>query len=249
MKKLLHIILISITPLLVFNCTSPKNVNPEQGSQVVKGQLKLHLHNYIAEDEVDAYGITYTTPDGQAIKLNCGQLYLSGFQLIKADSSVYSVPDTVILKTQDLETYTLPSVPVGNYIGLSFYVGLNDSQDQSTVSVLGESSMFFENSTKHVFLNVSGSMDTSANYDGSMADFNYKIGTSTNLKKVQMPFQKFTISEDFTQYAHMKIDYLRMFLGINLSQKENLSATKLEEQNKEVVTKILNNLPQMFIYE
>jgi D-alanyl-lipoteichoic acid acyltransferase DltB (MBOAT superfamily) len=64
-----------------------------------------------------------------------------------------------------------------------------------------------------------------------------------------MPQQNFSLLKDVVGYVHMKIDYARLFEGIDLSNNENLNVNTTSDNAKQVVQTIKKNIPNMFIYE
>jgi len=101
----------------------------------------------------------------------------------------------------------------------------------------------------YAFLNVQGSIDTTSDLSGTMVPFVYKIGGNANYKQVIMPEQNFSIMEDQSEYAHIKIKYNKLFNGIKLNDINNLSVQNLSDNNSALAQKIVANIPAMFIYE
>jgi len=113
MKQLSKFIFFNFIILsFLFSCVNKKSEDPISNPVVSKGNLRLHLHTYIDIDEVDAYGIVYSTSTGRKISLNLAQLYISKFQLVKMDGSLFNVPDTIILQVQGNDTYIIGDVPL-----------------------------------------------------------------------------------------------------------------------------------------
>lgn len=258
MKKITAIVLLTVIITAFVACKNKEVATLPPPVEVKYGMLKMHLHSYIEESEVDAYNITYTNSDGRAIKLNMAQLYMSDFELEKIDGTFHKIPNTIVLKIQDAETYNLGMVPVGNYKSVRFKVGLppavNAKMPTNADSILYNSDMWFSNpfqSNGFAFVNVRGSIDTTTYADGTapMQNFNYLIGTNANYVQVQMPQKNFSIMEDQAYYAHMYADWNRLFTGIQLNQVANLKVTSIAENSSANAKKLVANLSTLFVYE
>ena len=266
-KKVLLIISLFSFLFSLSSCDKKEDVplpdgNPPIGKEpteiIPTGTLMVHLHNYIDISEVDDYNIVYTTSEERKISMEIGQFYLSNFELLKADGTIYNIPDSVVLKLQEVETYVVANVPVGNYKGLSFHVGLNNKQDKlpaKTSSKLNRPEMWFGNAPEekgYVFFNFQGKIDTTKNGEGKiseMVNFKYLIGTPNGYKKVTMPPQPFSILPNKVEYAHMYADYSRLFSGIDLNIISNLSIATPEDNASPRAAKFIENIGNIFIYE
>lgn len=232
------------------------NTNTTDNSNVPKGTLTFHLHNYIDENEVDLYNIVYTTDEGREMSLSMGQLYISDIRLVKLDGSTYAVPSKKILKVQGTESYVAGEVPIGNYKTIRFKVGLDAStnalQPSADTALLNHANMWFSSSTQpdgYVFLHAAGTIDTSADLSSKMASFSYKIGSATHYVEVELPERNFSIMKNQTTYSHLRVNYNKLFQGVNLSDINNLSVQSLNDNTGNVAQKIANNIPSIFIYE
>jgi hypothetical protein len=220
------------------------------GSNTPKGQLYFHLHTYIDNNEVDLYNTNYTADDGRKISLQLAQLYLSDIQLVKLDGSTVSVPGRHILMEQDIATYLIADVSVGNYKSVRFKIGLDPATNG-----LNPSEMWFGSTPQpdgYAFVSVKGKIDTSENADNSamqMQFFEYKIGTNDHYIQVNMPDRNFSVFQNQIQYVHVLVDYYKLFNGLKLNEPSNLSATSAAVNNQSPATNIANNIPSMFRYE
>ena len=241
--------------------TSCEKVDPTPNTSnesLPTGQLKFHLHTFIGENEVDAYGIEMTMPDGRMISIDMAQLYISEIQLVKLDGSVYNVPSKGVLKVFESESVTLGNVPVGNYKSVRFKVGLPASTNalapttEGYTALLNQPEMWLSSIMQpdgYAFLNFRGSIDTTAAKTGTKVPYEYKIGTNANLVEVEMLQQKFSIYKDEVGYVHMKIAYDRLFEGITLSNNAFLHITSVADNSLPIVETLKQNIAKMFIYE
>ena len=234
------------------------NSSNNENKNVPKGTLLFHLHTYIDENEVDLYNATYSNDEGRSISLSLAQLYISEIDLVKLDGSIYTIPYNKIFKVLEAETFSAGDVPVGNYKGIRFKVGLNSAAnalqpgESADSSMLKHNEMWMGNTAQpdgYAFLNVQGSIDTTSDLSGTMVPFSYKIGGNANYKQVTMPEQNFSIMEGQAEYAHIKIKYNKLFNGIKLNDINNLLVQNLSDNNGLLAQKIVANIPAMFIYE
>ncbi len=256
-RKINCAVLIGI--LLLTGCKKEvQNTSTTSPEIVPTGLLKFHLHTFIGKQKIDAYRIETPMADGRLISLNIAQMYISDIQLVRLDGTLYNVASNGVLKVLESESVTLGNVAVGNYKSVRFKVGLLPSVNKLAPTATGYSNllnqpeMWFSSNPQqngYVFLNFSGNIDTTASKTGALVPFEYKIGTDAHLVQVEMPQQNFSLLKDVVGYVHMKIDYARLFEGIDLSNNENLNVNTTSDNAKQVVQTIKKNIPNMFIYE
>ena len=243
--------------LVLVGFLSCKKEEPPAGGGPT-GTFMFHLHTYIDHNEVDLYDIDYTTLDGRTMSLSLAQLYLSDIQLVRADGTTYDIPGKSILKVFEKDTYVAGEVPVGTYKALRFKVGVDattNGQNPAATSepaIFEKSEMWFGGTAQpdgYVFMHVKGKLDTSADLSHPPVPFVYKIGTNAHYKQVNMSDHNFTLVEGQVEFAHIIVDYSRLFNGVQLNNKDNLSITTPSANNSALAAKIVNNIPSMFIYE
>ncbi len=261
----MRIIYLLSVVLLMAACTKKNKAqdpSPEEdgNGSTAKGLLLMHLHNYVDDSEVDGYNIVYTTSEGRKVLLTRAQLYLSGFELVKLDGSLYPIPDKYILKTQENQVYQLGEVPVGNYKTIRFKVGLNPAVNASTPSndatdILNKAEMWFTNTAQpdgYVFLHLAGKIDTTTAANAAVADmkpFQYRIGTNAQYRQVVIPDQNFSVLEGQAGYLHMYVNQARMFDGVQLNNEANLMLTTPSDNATGLGTILGNNMSNLFFYE
>jgi len=258
MNYKLGILMVLVSLSLFTSCKKVEPAPTNFNESVPTGILKFHLHTFINDLEVDAYGIETTMPDGRAISLEMAQLYISEIQLVKLDGSIYNVPCKGVLKVFESESVTLGNVPVGNYKSVRFKVGLPASTNalapttEGYTSLLNQSEMWLSSIAQpdgYAFLNFRGSIDTTTAKNGTKVPFEYKIGTNANLVEVVMSEQNFSIYKDVVGYVHMKIAYDQLFDGITLSNNAFLHITSVADNALPIVETLKQNIAKMFIYE
>lgn len=259
-KQFIAIIAIAMS-MAFFSCKKETTEEPEPiptPAEIPKGEFLLHLHTYIDQEEVDLYNIPYATSQGHEITLTMAQLYISSIQLEKLDGSFVDVAGKILLKTLQAQTYLVGDVPVGNYKGLRFKVGLDATTNAANPNTVADSvalnkpAMWFGSTPQpdgYIFMNVTGIYEISSGGTSVTSVFNYKIGTAANYKQVIMPAHNFSIVEGQVAFGHIIIDYSKLFTGIQLNDPNNLSVITPADNSSAVAATIVNNIPSMFIYE
>jgi len=253
-----QLILLSIIAFL-FSASACKQHDPPPPA-VDSTIVYMHIHNNLDTNEVEIYGNIYETQAGRKIYTNVAQLYLSHIQLIKADGSTYDIPGRLILKTQEIETYSLGKVPVGSYKSIRFHVGLDDATnalDSSANDALNHPEMWFDSTAQpggYKYVYFGGRIDTTTAANGTEAQmqiYNYKLGTSAAYKEVTLPDHSpvYNFEKDILQYIHLTIDYNKLFTGVQLNNSANLSITTAAANASAIGTTVNNNIPSMFSYE
>lgn len=262
--KIKFLFFLSMVVLLYSGCkkeaANPNDNTDTNNPNVPMGNLRMHLHTYIGNTEVDGYKITYTTEAGRRISLNKAQLYISKMQMVKADGSLYNIEGAMNLQVLENTTYVIGKIPAGNYKGFQFYVGLDSLTNLKTPNntagdVLNTPSMWFGSTAQpegYIFMHVDGTIDTDSAANGTAAqikNFMYYIGTNANFKQVIMPENKLTVLANETSYLHLLTDYSKLFNNVNLDQSSNLVVMSKSENALPIAKQIVNNIPAMFRYE
>ena len=247
--------MLSLAAIVLLGACNKKNDTTET---IKYGKFAFHLHTNVGDSEVEDYGENYLASNGDSMSLDFAQLYISGIQLVKLDGSLLDVPKGKMLKDLATEAFIFNNVPVGNYKAVRFKVGLDAttnalaSTTPSDSTILNHSEMWFGNTSQpdgYIFANIQGKIDTSYNHSMKMADFSYKVGTNAHYVEVQMPDENFSIMEGSTGYAHMIIDYSKIFDGVDITNALNLQLNSVSDNGNALATKIAGNLPGMFHFE
>lgn len=248
--------------LIILSCTVISSCNDKDDDDnatpvtVDKGTVLLHLHNYIDDSDIgELPGLTNTDNNGRDISISKASFYISEIQLTKLDGTVYSFPGKRVLKVFENVLYEVGEIPVGNYNTVSFKIGLDASTNALNPSasadsaILNKPEMWFGSTAQpdgYVFMNLQGTIDTSASHTEAPVPFIYKIGTNAHYHQVTVNGINLTIVKDQAQTAHMVADYNKLFSGISIGQSSNLSLTTVAENNSALATSILNNLQLVF---
>ena len=113
------------------------------------------------------YSTIDTTPTGEQFTVSRFEYYLSNLKFTKRDGTTYAAPDTYYLVNQDKPaslSFSVPNVPVGDYTGVSFLVGVDAQKtgltDPSTFTgdLNQANNMYWTWSSGHIFLKLEGTL-------------------------------------------------------------------------------------------
>lgn len=216
------------------------------------GKFIMHMHTNIDSTEVEA-GDVAKDANGRRFQLDKAQFILSGVQLKKADGTYQLLDNVYVLKDIETEELEIGNVPAGNYVSVKFTVGVDASNNVKAPSAftgsnpLADVNNWFGSADKgFIFLNVEGKADVSAGQNGSVDHaFSYQLGTSANLKTIELPNQAFSVVANQDNFVHLTCDYGLLLEGIDFSV--NASASPFT--NAAVCNQIANNISRMFRYE
>ncbi|MEI6815286.1 MAG: MbnP family protein [Bacteroidota bacterium] len=252
-KNMAMIIMLSFAIISNESCKkSEPNITPTP-----YGSFYFHIHTGIGGAEVDTSTIGIDSL-GRRFKMSLGQFYINNIILKKADGTTFPIKSTVyLLKKMSNETYYLDSVPAGNYSSITFDVGVDDVSNHvnpanfassSPLYIQNPSMWFGSTSSGYMFMNVQGMADTSANNNGTVNfPFTLQLGTSSDLRTVNMPNTPFTITAKIDNYYHMMADYGKLFQGVSfMAFNANNNYTVSPFTSPSAATQIADNIANMF---
>jgi hypothetical protein len=247
---------LSLIFILFLNIGCQKNVDSPIIVQQSPGKLYFHLHTNIDSAEV-AYGDTVMDAAGRRVSLSLAQFYMSGIRIKKTDGTFYTINNAYLLKKTETEVYLVGSVPPGNYLTVSFNVGIDSATNAKdpasytdATNVLSSQipSMWFGSvSQGYIFLILQGKADTSASHNGPLnLPFQLKIGSNALLRNVTLPVHSFSVSSNQDTYVHITCDYGKLIENLDLGTENN---TDSYTTNPALAKKVADNIPNMFRYE
>ena len=225
------------------------------------GSIGLHLHTQIDTNEVAVLGQLYPDHNGRLMAINDARFYITDISLQNSNGTWYDIPNSMILKTYEVEEYFVASVPSGNYTSIRFYVGLdsatnaslpsshNSSSGQDTVlSSILEPNMYFGAGQGYKFLYLAGSILPTGSH--SPVAVNYQIGGVPNRQLITMPLLNYTVLPNLLHYVHIWCDYGKLLEGINISTGNNdIGNTFGSGQQISTATLVADSIQNMFTYE
>lgn len=175
--------------------------------------LQLEFHHQAGTKSFE-YGRLYETAAGNSFSLRTWRTYISKIKLVKADGSMYEVPESYHLiepLAEGAYSLLLDNIPQGEYESINFFIGVADEANLSeeTVGDLDPSNNMAWNWTVgYKFIRMDGEFtDVSGNRRGVVVH----IGTETNLKLQEFKFLSPLKLTSESEQLHFAVDLLEAF--------------------------------------
>jgi len=139
-------------------------------SQPTVGTVSLELANMAGAKSVALDGTAYATASGETFTVSTLKYYLSNFKFTKSDGSTYAAPGEYHLVDADKASstaFTISQVPVGDYTGVSFLVGVDSTTTKADpLSLTGDlnpaNNMYWAWASGHIFLKLEGTVTSTS---------------------------------------------------------------------------------------
>ncbi len=225
------------------------------------GSITIEYDNVVGDRDLKLDTDNYTNAAGEAFTISTMNYYISNIKLLKADGSSYVVPKDssyYLVREADLasQEIKLNNVPVGDYTGVEFMIGVDSlkcasdpTQRTGVLDIASPDVMYWAWNSGYIFMKLEGASPASTIASGN---YNYHIGlfgglttkTINNLKTVKIDFAgtKATVTSKLSPQVHLLADALKIFNG----------PTQLSIANNSVVmasaysVNIANNYQSMF---
>jgi hypothetical protein len=194
------------------------------------GSIEFHMHSYLGGHEIQAYFALDSLDDGRKIRVDKARLFLSNIQLEKVDGSLVPLDGRIILTERGVETYDLGQAPIGNYVSVRFYIGLDETLNlQPSLTgdtVLETPSMWLGQSLApdgRKFIHFKGKIDPSlsGNTDTTTwKPFDFQLGTGLHHQQVILPKKNFSILPAYPHFVHLEIDFAKLLEGLDIAGTE-----------------------------
>ncbi|MBL0102575.1 MAG: hypothetical protein IPP51_01650 [Bacteroidetes bacterium] len=239
-KNIYYFILILVTITTVSSCK--KDTETPASTEET---LSFHLHRNVGTAD-GIYDSLYQTASGRKFNITDYRFYISNIVLIKGDGSLYPLTGKVILAGPSAMEYELQKVPVGNYKGFTFMMGLDSITNHSDPTTFGAGSplavqtpsIHWDWNSGYIFFKVEGKVDTTAAANGS-ADFDYlyHIGMDDLKRTIDFSTNAFSVVSGSPHELHIEFDLLEALSNVDM-RTENMTHTM---DNFPLATKIADN--------
>ncbi|WP_156026801.1 MbnP family protein [Sporocytophaga myxococcoides] len=250
-----HHLFLSILSLLFIMLTSCKNTEDTPQPATQTQNLSLKMSTVIGNKPIDFTSV-FTTEAGARYTLSSFRYYVSNIRLVKQDGSEYPITGKYLLVNPATEDYDLGQVPVGDYKGLKFAVGIDSVTNHADPTVyptnnplaIQSPGMHWSWSSGYIFLMMEGSCDTT-NTNTDVQTFGqfshplfYHIGMDMLYREVNLDNVSFAVNANDKKTLHVQTYLNNFFTGIDI-KTENASHTM---GSVPLATKLANNIQTMF---
>jgi len=223
MRRKIFGILVSALVFTFFGCNKEEVTTPVEET----GAIEFHMHSYLGNHEIEDYFAIDSLEGGRKIRVDKARLFLSNIQLEKVDGSLVPLDGRIILTERGIETYDLGKAPVGNYVRVRFYIGLNETLNlQPSLNgdtVLETPSMWLGPSLApdgRKFIHFKGKIDPSLNGNTDTTTwkpFDFQLGTGLHHQLVILPQKNFSILPTYVHFVHLEIDFAKLLEGLDIA--------------------------------
>ncbi len=247
--------------LAVFSCDT---VNPDTTDTT--GTLRIAFDNVAGASDLNLGTGSYRNAAGEAFTITKFNYFVSNIRLRKADGSAYVVPqDSSYFLIQEgkpaSQMVTLSRIPVGDYTGLTFMIGVDSLRSLADISkrtgVLDPGltdGMYWEWNSGYIFMKLEGQSALAPAAQGNT--FFYHVGgfgggyngkkTINNLRTVALSFNNDVAKVEGTSTPTVQLttDALAVFNGPTKLSIAQRSSVMFEPYS----TNVADNYAQMFRY-
>ncbi|GAB3857522.1 hypothetical protein GCM10028822_31340 [Hymenobacter terrigena] len=227
-STLTHLLLAPLLAATVLGSCGKKTVEPAEPTS----SFAIQLEPVVGPADLELNTKTYTKADGQAFTVSKFMVMLSNVKLTKADGSTYAVPDGYYLfDATDPKSYQIliDKVPLGDYTGISFAVGVDDAHNNATAkggALVHTNEMYWDWGGEYVFLKMAG---TSPQAPASSSHFiTYDINGSKSLRVVTPAFGKGVVLPVVAGHVpaiHLSMDVQSLFENTTPAKNIDFSTT------------------------
>jgi hypothetical protein len=213
-------------------CTDPLSDNYDPDAKVDDGTctytpatLSLNVTHKVGNLPF-AFNVPFQDANGRSYLFRSARFHVSSPKLIGHDGDM---PINKYLQINaSTSNYTVGEVPVGEYHGFGFNIGVDSISNHSDptlfpadhpLSLLNNQQDHWSWSGGYVFLKIEGEVDTSATMNGPLDKFFYfHIATDQLLTAVSLS-KDFTINSGDPQVLTLTIDWEKAFNGVDLTRQ------------------------------
>lgn len=219
------------------------------------GSVALHFENMVGDSALVLNTSTYVNANLDTFNVTKFNYYISNIKLTRSDLSVYTETESYhLLEAEDTTSlaFVLNNVPVGDYIGIQFTIGVDSIRNVSgaqTGALDPANGMFWSWSSGYIMTKFEGTSPQSTAMDGMLM---YHVGgfagVNSTLKTVSPSFNSevASVSTTVTPEIHLKADLLEWFTTPTNISFSTLSTIHMPGANAKTVA---DNYADMFSVE
>lgn len=194
------------------------------------GAVDMEFENVAGSTAVQLNSTTpYTTAAGDQFTITTLRYYISNIKLKRTDGTEFVQPESYYLIDQGIENsrkFSIPNVPVGDYSGVTFTVGVDSVRNVSgaQIGALSPSDMFWTWNSGYIYTKLEG-RSTQSSAGGIIFHIGGFKSPNNTIRTVSpaMNNNMIQVREGRTPEVHFKADVLKMFTGPNTIRFATLS--------------------------
>ncbi len=228
---------------------------------VTYGNVYLQIQNNLGSGLLDT-GIVLADPSGRNYKFSSARYYIGGITLKGENGTNVSLGSTTyFLENVGSSAFLAGSVPSGNYISITFSIGIDPVTNQTNPSTYTAGTalapqnpaMWFGSTTKgYMYLNVQGLVDTTGTGNGTpTVPFTIQLGQSQNVRTTSInlnsnPSDYFYIYGSQNNTINLIADYNAILKNIKYSALSGSCTITPFNANAGLESTIAGNISSMF---
>ena len=223
----------SVLAVAAISLTGCKKDNETPANQT--GEVDIELEHTVNTAPLTLNTQTYSTPAGDQFTVSKFKYYISNIKFLKTDGTVYAPAESYYLVDASVSSsqhLALKDVPVGDYKGLTFTIGVDSARNVAgaqTGALDPSNTMFWSWNSGYIFTKLEGTSPQSKD-QGNAITFHiggFKSPTNT-IRTVSPAFPSginLLVRTDHSPEIHYNVDVLKMFTGPNTIRFGTLSTS------------------------
>ncbi|MBO2010832.1 MbnP family protein [Hymenobacter negativus] len=209
---------------LAFAALTLTGCKKDEPAAATTGEFTLHMANVVGTAPLALDVATYQNANGDNFTVSTFKYYISNVILRKSDNSTYAVPNSYFLVDQskaDSQDLLMKDVPVGDYTGITFTVGVDSARTKAgnfTGVLNANNGMYWDmNGPEFINVKLEGRSQQAPSTGLIFHIAGYKHSTTNTIRTVTLPFpsSSLLIRTDHSPEIHTNVDVLKMFTGAN----------------------------------
>jgi len=222
--------IILICSLLLFACKKDPKPIKDNGQAnndpfAVKGNVYFNFTNMAGSQVLVLNAMEYINLNSDTFNVSLFKYYISNIRLFREDGYIFTEPESYRLMDHADSTatckFTMPNVPVGNYIGMEFIIGvdsLRNTQGSQSGPLDPANDMFWSWAQGYIFTKMEGMWKNGS----PPSSFSHHIGGFSGIynciEKANPPFngKVIQVDSDHTSEVYLKANMMEWFNHPNL---------------------------------
>lgn len=222
---------VTVLSLAALSLAGCKKDNTTPDSQT--GEVDLEFEHTVGSVPLVLNTGTYATPAGDQFTVSKFKYYISNIKLTRTDGTQYVQPESYYLvdgSASASQHLALKDVPVGDYKGLTFTIGVDSARNVAgaqTGALDPSNSMFWSWNSGYIFAKLEGTSPQSTDPANALT---FHIGgfksPNNTIRTVSPAFPNtLLVRADHSPEIHYQVDVLKMFTGPNTIRFGTLSTS------------------------